>query len=190
MAHSQDQMEGLDSITKSVSGQEGKLRRSQRAHLPTEASLQHKEEQTEKAEQAFNKAYSTFKTLLVRTRDQLRGELTEEDLHELIQDVEAACNRVTRTYEDLRQHVSKVRDLTSYQRRADAATACMQDMVIHLHYRITEIKVREFNVDTEIENLKFLKKPYAASVYSAVAGSAHQSECGKNMQTFECQSIR
>lgn len=176
MPHSQEQMEELDGTTRPAVYQEVSLRRRERTRHLTETTLQQKEEQIEKAKRTFSKAYETFKSQLVSTRGQLRKQLSEDDLYEMLLNVEEACEKVTKAYEGLRQYVSIIEDFTSYQRKVDTATACKQDMVIHLHYRITEIGVQDFDSDAEAKNLKFLKKPYAASVYSAASSSIHHSE--------------
>jgi len=41
-------------------------------------------------------------------------------------------------------------------------------MITHLNYRICEVGMKEFSLDDELEHLRALKKPHAASVYSAV----------------------
>ena len=76
--------------------------------------------------------------------------------------------RVERSYEVLKQCVPYLVDLKRYQRRIYSADACCKDMMTHLSHRTCEIGVKEFDFDEEIRNLKELKKPYAASIYSVV----------------------
>jgi hypothetical protein len=151
------------------------LRRSQRELRPTEDSLQYRAEQAKKSEQIFTKTYNCFKSHLVSIRDNLKSDCTEEELFELLERLEKDHELVVNAYDDLRLHQPMIENFASYKRRADSATACNSDMVSHLNHRISEVGVKEFVLDFELDQLRTLKKPYAASVYSEISCSTHLS---------------
>jgi hypothetical protein len=150
------------------------LRRSQRELCPTEDSLQYRAEQAKKSEQIFTKTYNCFKSHLVSIRDNLKSDCTEE-LFELLEKLEKGHELVVNAYDDLRLHQPIIENFASYKRRADSATACNSDMVSHLNHSISEVGVKEFVLDLELDQLRPLKKPYAASVYSEISCSTHLS---------------
>ena len=145
------------------------LRRSQRECWPTDKSLQYRAEQVKRVESTFNKVYAAFKSQLLTIRDNIKRPCLEDELANLQQCLEEAHDKVVNAYEGLKVHMPVVDNFAYYQKRMDTASACKLDMMTHLYYRLSEVDVREFNIDDELEQLKALKKPYAASVYSTAA---------------------
>ena len=145
------------------------LRRSQRECWPTDKSLQYRAEQVKRVESTFNKVYAAFKSQLLTIRDNIKRPCLEDELANLQQCLEEAHDKVVNAYEGLKVHMPVIDNFANYQKRMDTASACKLDMMTHLYYRLSEVDVREFNTDDELEQLKALKKPYAASVYSTAA---------------------
>jgi len=105
------------------------------------------------------------------------GECTEEELYLRQQDVDKEYEKVKSAYNDLRLHMSMIENFVTYQRKIDSASACTQDIITHLHYnRISEVGVKDFDPEDEHMQLRALKKPYAASVYSSVTKGSCQTE--------------
>ena len=155
----------------------GGARRSGRDVKPTEKYLQYRDELCKVKQGEFSKAYESFKTILRKTREDIKQDLSEEELYDHKLAIESEFVRVEKAYDGLRTHVSEITDFPAYQRRIDSAAACRRDMVTHLSYRVTDIGVKDFDISEEIQNLRELKKPYAASLYStATLQSSHHSE--------------
>ena len=152
------------------------LRRSQRECLPTAVAAQCNAERTKKAESAFNKAYEAFKAQLLSVRNSLKGMCGEEELCNFQEELESSYKKVMLAYDGLKLHLSTIDNFSLYQRRIDTASACTQDMLKHLCYRISEVGIKEFDLSQELEQLKGLKRPYAASVYSAVTRNSVKDE--------------
>jgi hypothetical protein len=151
-------------------------RRSQREHRPTEASLPYCSELAKKSEGAFCKAYGSLKSLLLGTRDSLKEECSEEELFACIERIERAFERLEKAYGELKSHISEIEWFTPYQRKIDTASACKEDMILHLHYRVSKVGVKPLTLEEKLEQLRALKKPYAASGYSSVTASSCHSE--------------
>ena len=134
------------------------LRRSERLRI----------QEAEREAFRFDEAYGDFKVKLRSVKAGIQEDLPENKLCKFQTEIEESFACVEKSYEVLKKCVPYVVDFKKYQRRIDSAAACCKDMVTHLSHRICEIEVKEFDLDEEIKNLKRLKKPYAASVYSAV----------------------
>ncbi len=161
------------------------LRKSQRELRPTEASFQYRAEQAKKSEQMFTKTYNSFKIHLVNVRDNLKRDCSEEELFGLLEGLEKDHERVVDAYDDLRSHQPMIDNFATYKRRADSATACKSDLLNLLNHRISEVGVKDFVLEFELDQLRTLKKPYAASVYSDISRSIHQS--GDNASVVDAE---
>ena len=188
MASNQVPLEGLDyPLDINVSEDPG-LRKSGRESRPTEMTMQYRRELAKRAEAGFARVCDSFKSELLNTRDGIKNECSEDELYHFQQALEEECKKVI-AYEDVRSHMAFIQNFATFQRKADSATACTRDMITHLSYRITEIGAKDFDLTDELEQLRRLKKPYAASIYSAVSRtsavsrqSRRSSQSGKDIQ--------
>ena len=165
------------------------LRRSNRAHLPTAVSAQYNEEMSKKAVSVFDKVYESFKASLLCTRNSVKRMCSEEELSKFQVELEESYTKVIQAYDSLKLHISTVNNFSLYQRRMDTASACRQDMLTHLYYRISEIGIKEFDLNEELEQLKGLKKPYAASVYSAVSRNSVREKGAEDDDAASVMSV-
>jgi len=124
--------------------------------------------------ETFNKAYDLFKSTLLSVRNLLKGDCSEEELFELQEQIEREFKDLVGAYDELRSCLPTV-DIT-HQRKVDSASACKRDMISHLNCRISEVGVKEFDLRDEIAQLKALKQPYTASIYSADTVVSHQTD--------------
>ena len=155
---------------------ESDLRRSQRERRPTTVSMQYQAEHAKKAESAFNKAYEAFKSELLMTGENIKRPCSEEELSGFQHDLEGKHWQVAKAYEVLRNHIAMIDNFSLFQKKMDTSSACKADTMTHLNYRICEVGMKEFDLDDELEQLRALKKPHAASVYSAVTKGSLNSD--------------
>ena len=189
MASNQVPLEGLDyPMDINVSADLG-LRKSGRESRPTEMTMQYRRELAKRAEAGFARVCDSFKSELLNTRDGIKNECSEDELYHFQQALEEEYKKVIKAYEDVRSHMAFIQNFATFQRKADSATACTRDMITHLSYRITEIGTKDFDLIDELEQLRRLKKPDAASIYSTVSRtsavsrqSRRSSQSGKDIQ--------
>ena len=116
-------------------------------------------------EKAFNSAYKHFKAEIVAVRNNLKQACTEEELFDMREKVENMARKATDAYDRLR--LEPEIDQHIHQRRIDTVTACTSDIVSLINTLVTELEVSAFDAVERRLQLKTLKQPYAASVYSA-----------------------
>jgi len=151
------------------------FRRSLCESKQTSKLLQYTEERSEHKERVFIRLFDTFKSRLLDIRSSIKRDCTDDELYEFQEVLEEQYRKRVSAYDDLRTHASMI-NLSVYPRKVDTASACNKDMITHLNYRISEIGVKDFDLSVEIEQLKALKRPYAASVYSAATVSSQHTE--------------
>ena len=121
----------------------------------------------ENPEKAFARAYRKFKQVIVYIRNELKKECSEDQLYLFMDTITAEAEKAIGSYDTLRsEEDSNVQPMSTYRRQADTIEACTKDLITFINSALMELGVVEFNVRQRRDDLRTLKKPYTASIYS------------------------
>ena len=132
---------------------------------PTPKYEEFQNEQIQQRKRSFHNAYLHFKRTLIEVRNHLKGELPEDDLMQLRDTVEKEKDRIIRSHEAIRPHLSD-EQAQQHRQKADVIEACTKDILSAISLAIMEVDAVDFDPYKRRKDLHFLKQPYAASIYS------------------------
>ena len=121
----------------------------------------------EMKEKAFVQAYKKFKQVIVYIRNELKKECSEDQLYLFMDTITDEAAKAIESYDMLRSaEDSNVQPMSTYRRQADTIEACTKDLITFINSALMELGVVEFNIRQRRDDLRTLKKPYTASIYS------------------------
>ncbi|XP_048048491.1 uncharacterized protein LOC125269604 isoform X2 [Megalobrama amblycephala] len=133
--------------------------------------LSYQQEELQKKEKRITLLYDKWKVEARSTRERLKTDVTVTQLAMLIDDLEAAKNKVLSVYDQIRQSVSPT---TEMRRKIDACEAITADIVKIIHERISGVD-GDFDADKEKGRLRtLLDHQYAQSIFGSTVSRVSQ----------------
>ena len=140
-------------------------------------------------EKAFVRAYRKFKQVIVYIRNKLKKECSEDQLYLFMDTITDEAAKAIESYDTLRSaEDGNVQLMSTYRRQADTIEACTKDLITFINSALMEIGVVEFNVRQRRDDLRTLKKPYTASIYSQVTAVSHRSIASSRSQKSQASA--
>lgn len=142
------------------------VRRSVRTRKPTERMLAFLREEAQRKESKLLCAYDQWKIQARNAREQLKLNISNSHLANLIDPLEETRNKVMREYDGIRQHITPSTDV---RRRVDACEAVTADIIKIIHERLAGVD-GEFDAEKERDRLRMLLDcNHARSIYGSTA---------------------
>ena len=87
--------------------------------------------------------------------------------------ITAEAKKAISSYDTLRS--TEDGNMSTYRRQADTIEACTKDLITFINSALMELGVVEFNVRQRRDDIRTLKKPYTASIYSQATAVSQRS---------------
>ncbi|KAK0142369.1 hypothetical protein N1851_019890 [Merluccius polli] len=149
----------------SATSQPVELRKSSRERTFTPKMLELKQQDVSKKESKFTSLYGEWKEQVKAVRTNLKNELSDDDLVEMMDTVEGLESQVKDAYENVR---SQSAPSTEIRRKMDSCTAVSRDLMELMKVRMSEVGQDEFDAKAERTRLRLvLDKDYAQSIFES-----------------------